>query len=136
MAADGTIRNDFKTGIDTNQMGPFRGKKDAVGDLEQRMWQHKMEGEMYGLNGGGMDVGGMGCCVRFKSVDDLSLDVIGKAIRRVPLKKYLADHVAVLARIGPRPTLIERDSALPPLPELLAEAARADALLGACRDAA
>lgn len=45
-------------------------------------------------------------------------------------------YAAVLARIGPRPTLIERDSALPPLPELLAEAARADALLGACRDAA
>lgn len=40
----------------------------------------------------------------------------------------------VLARIGPRPTLIERDSALPPLPQLLAEAAIADACLGACRD--
>ncbi|HMZ11845.1 MAG TPA: DUF692 domain-containing protein [Plasticicumulans sp.] len=40
----------------------------------------------------------------------------------------------VLARIGPRATLIERDSALPPLPQLLAEAAIADACLGACRD--
>lgn len=42
----------------------------------------------------------------------------------------------VLARIGARPTLIERDSALPPLPELLAEAALADACLGACHDEA
>ncbi len=33
---------------------------------------------------------------------------------------------AALARIGPRPTLIERDADIPPLPELLAEAARAD----------
>lgn len=41
----------------------------------------------------------------------------------------------VLAQIGPRPTLIERDSALPPLAELLAEAAMADACLGDCRDA-
>lgn len=40
----------------------------------------------------------------------------------------------VLARIGARATLIERDSALPPLPQLLAEAAIADACLGACRD--
>jgi hypothetical protein len=29
-------------------------------------------------------------CVRFKNVDDLALDVIGEAIRRVPAKKYIA----------------------------------------------
>lgn len=34
-----------------------------------------------------------------------------------------------VARAGPRPTLIERDNNVPPLPELLAEAARADAIL-------
>ena len=28
-------------------------------------------------------------CVRFKKVDDLALDVIGEAIRRVPAKKYI-----------------------------------------------
>jgi len=35
----------------------------------------------------------------------------------------------VVRRIGPRPVLIERDNHLPPLADLLAEAARADALL-------
>lgn len=38
-------------------------------------------------------------------------------------------HVVALA--GPKPTLIERDANVPPLPELLAEAARADKVLAA-----
>jgi hypothetical protein len=38
---------------------------------------------------------------------------------------------AVLARIGPRPVLLERDTELPPLEELLAERDRAQALLDA-----
>ncbi len=38
-------------------------------------------------------------------------------------------YAATLARIGPRPTLIERDNDIPPFAELLAEARRADALL-------
>lgn len=29
-------------------------------------------------------------CIRFKNVDDLALDVIGEAIRRVPAAKYIA----------------------------------------------
>lgn len=28
-------------------------------------------------------------CVRFKKLDDLALDVIGEAIRRVPARKYI-----------------------------------------------
>jgi len=36
-------------------------------------------------------------CVRFKSADDLALDVIGEAIRRVPARQYLADYQATLA---------------------------------------
>ncbi|MND95509.1 hypothetical protein D3C80_877650 [compost metagenome] len=38
----------------------------------------------------------------------------------------------VLQRIGPVPTLIERDNDLPPLPELLTEVQLADSLLKAC----
>jgi uncharacterized protein (UPF0276 family) len=38
-------------------------------------------------------------------------------------------YAHTLARGGPRPTLIEWDTDVPPLPELMAEAARADALL-------
>jgi hypothetical protein len=29
-------------------------------------------------------------CIRFKKIDDVPLDVIGEAIRRVPAKKYIA----------------------------------------------
>ncbi len=43
----------------------------------------------------------------------------------------------VIARTGPLPTLIERDSSVPPLAELVAEAGRADAILrAAARQAA
>jgi hypothetical protein len=35
-------------------------------------------------------------CVRFKKVDDLALDVIGEAIRRMPAKKYIAICEAAL----------------------------------------
>jgi len=38
-------------------------------------------------------------CIRFKKVEDLALDVIGKAIRRMPVKKYIAQYEAV---IGPQ----------------------------------
>ncbi|MFO0836663.1 MAG: DUF1801 domain-containing protein [Phycisphaerales bacterium] len=50
-----------------------------------------------------IEVGGMGCCVRFKKLEDLSLAVIGEAIRRVPLRAYLENHVAMLARRGKGP---------------------------------
>jgi hypothetical protein len=38
------------------------------------------------------------CCVRFKRVDDLALDVIAEAFRRAPVK----DHLASYAKIDPR----------------------------------
>jgi len=44
------------------------------------------------------------CCVRFKSVDDLALDVIGEAIRRVPARQYIADYEAALAGLKSRRT--------------------------------
>jgi hypothetical protein len=34
------------------------------------------------------------CCVRFKKLDDLALDVIGEAIRRVSAKKHIAQYEA------------------------------------------
>jgi hypothetical protein len=37
-------------------------------------------------------------CVRFKKIDDLALDVIGEAIRRVPAKKYIEICESSLAR--------------------------------------
>ena len=37
-------------------------------------------------------------CVRFKKVEELALDVIGEAIRRVPARKYIAACEAALAK--------------------------------------
>lgn len=35
-------------------------------------------------------------CVRFKKIEDVPLDVVGEAIRRVPAKKYVARYVEIL----------------------------------------
>jgi hypothetical protein len=40
------------------------------------------------------------CCVRFKSLDDLPLDVIGKAIARVSVKAHVAHYERSLAARG------------------------------------
>ena len=32
------------------------------------------------------------CCIRFKKLEDLALDVIGEAIKRVPTKKYIKQY--------------------------------------------
>ncbi len=50
-----------------------------------------------------LEVSGAGCCLRFKKLEDLSLDVIAQAMRRMPVKKYLEDHIAMLARLGKGP---------------------------------
>jgi hypothetical protein len=36
-------------------------------------------------------------CVRFANLDDVALDVIGDAVRRIPAKKYIARYEATLA---------------------------------------
>ena len=36
------------------------------------------------------------CCVRFRKVEDLALDVIGEVIRRVPARKYIQQYEAVI----------------------------------------
>lgn len=41
-------------------------------------------------------------CVRFKKLEDLALDVIAAAIRRVPAKKYVADYVAIRESLAQR----------------------------------
>lgn len=35
-------------------------------------------------------------CVRFKKLEDVPLEVIGEAVRRVPVKKYLAHYESVM----------------------------------------
>lgn len=50
-----------------------------------------------------LDILSAGCCVRFKKIDDLALDVIAATIRRVTVKKYLDHHTAELKKIGKVP---------------------------------
>lgn len=50
-----------------------------------------------------IDAGGMGCCLRFNELDDLSLDVIAETMRRIPVTKYLEAHADMLSRIGKSP---------------------------------
>lgn len=40
------------------------------------------------------------CCVRFKKLEDLPLDVIGAAVKRVPAKTYIEKIEAVLESMG------------------------------------
>ncbi len=40
------------------------------------------------------------CCIRFRKLDDLALDVIGEAIRRVPLKTHIEHYETVLKTIA------------------------------------
>lgn len=39
-------------------------------------------------------------CIRFKKLDDVPLDVVGAAIRRMPLAKYVGMYEAQLAQMG------------------------------------
>ncbi len=41
-------------------------------------------------------------CVRFKTIDDLALDVIAKAIKRTPARKYIASYEAALGERAAR----------------------------------
>jgi hypothetical protein len=43
-------------------------------------------------------------CLRFNRVDDLALDVLGEAIRRVPARKYIEHCEAALRSRSPRPS--------------------------------
>jgi hypothetical protein len=42
------------------------------------------------------------CCVRFKKLEDVPLDVVGEVIRRVPAKNYIAACETALATAGKR----------------------------------
>ena len=42
-------------------------------------------------------------CVRFKKLDDLALDVVAEAVRRVPVKTYIARYEENLAATGKTP---------------------------------
>jgi hypothetical protein len=41
-------------------------------------------------------------CIRFKKIDDLPLNVIGEAIRRVPAKKFIELYESAIKSMGKR----------------------------------
>jgi hypothetical protein len=57
-------------------------------------------------------------CVRFKTLEDLPLDVIAEAIRRVPAKKHIAQYENAIAgnarRKGESPRSVKGERARPP----------------------
>ena len=67
------------------------------GDSEHAKWF----AEEWAKTGKKLDMGKS--CIRFKRVEDLALDVIGKAIKRTPAKKYIAATKAILATRSPAP---------------------------------
>jgi hypothetical protein len=57
--------------------------------------------EAWARTGKKLDMGK--ACVRFKKIEDLALDVIGEAIRRLPAKAYVAAYTAVRAAASAAP---------------------------------
>lgn len=68
----------------------------VYGDEATREWFEKE----YRASGKKLDMGKS--CVRFKKLDDLPLEVIGKAIARVPVARYIARYEAVLQEMKSR----------------------------------
>lgn len=63
-------------------------------DEEEAKWFK----EAWAKTGKKLDMGK--ACIRFKRVEDLPLEVIGLAIKRVPVKKFLARYEGVLKETG------------------------------------
>jgi hypothetical protein len=66
------------------------------GDGQHRKWFEST----YKASGKKLDMGQ--CCVRFKTLEDLPLDVIGKAIARVPVARYVAGYEAAREQMKSR----------------------------------
>jgi Domain of unknown function (DU1801) len=43
-------------------------------------------------------------CIRIKKIEDVPLDVIGQAVRRVPVEEFVADYESTLSSSRKRPT--------------------------------
>ena len=64
---------------------------------EQERWFR----ERWAKTGKKLDMGKS--CIRFRKLDDLALDVIGEAIRRVSVKQHIARYEEVLATVVRKP---------------------------------
>lgn len=64
----------------------------VYGNGDQEAWFR----DAWSKTGKKLDMGK--CCVRFKNVDDVPLEVIGEAIRRVPAEKFIEQYEAATKR--------------------------------------
>ena len=70
----------------------------VYGDEQHASWFR----EAWAKTGKKLDMGKS--CVRFKKIEDVALNVIGQAIKRVPVKKFVAHYESVLESRGMRPS--------------------------------
>jgi Domain of unknown function (DU1801) len=64
-------------------MGLYCGCVDGINDTSLVRWFH----DAWAKSGKKLDMGK--ACIRFKKVEDLALDVLGEAIRRMPARTYI-----------------------------------------------
>ena len=69
----------------------------VYGDKAERAWFQNA----WAKTGKKLNMGGS--CIRFKKLEDATLDVIGEAIRRTPAKAYVDSYVKILASTGRGP---------------------------------
>ena len=49
-------------------------------------------------------------CVRFKKLDDLALDMVGRTVARVPVKEHIATYQAARALLGKSKTSAKKSA--------------------------
>jgi hypothetical protein len=74
-------------------MGLYIGSADGESDTADTRWFK----EAWARSGKKLDMGK--ACVRFKKLEDVPLEVIGEAIRRIPARTYIARYEEVLGRM-------------------------------------
>ncbi len=77
-------------------MGVYTGEGTGGESGESRWFQ-----QAWAKTGKKLDMGK--ACVRFKKLEDVALDVVGEAIRRMPARQYIARYTSVLAGLGRGP---------------------------------
>ena len=77
-----------------NHMAVYLGC--VYGNKEQEEWFVKE----YKKTGKRLDMGKS--CVRFRKLEDLPVELIGKAVKRAPVKEYIADYEHTLANMKSR----------------------------------
>ncbi len=77
------------------------------GDSEHETWFRTA----WAKTGKKLDMGKS--CVRFKKLDDVPLDVIGEAIKRVPAKKFIKHYESTLKSLGKLPGKTKTKKASP-----------------------